>query len=807
MWQPGESHDLLLRASLLEGEAFHRAFQGWSERLDVDRVDGPSQRMFPQLFVNASRHGVKSPLMETLKRHQLQTWIRNERLLRHSEAALSSLSDAGIDWLLLKGAGVVPLVYDDWSRRPMNDLDVLVHSRDVTRARRALQRAGWHSVYPTERRTEDVLCVVHSCAFRNAEGLELDLHAHALIQCCDDRFDAELWTLSQPVELPWGTGHTPCATDHLLLAAAHGRASELFNRVVSLQWAADAMLILARGPVDFDRLLRLAHQWRLTQPLAHSLRYLAARLDAPIPAAVIAELERAGASPVERLEAMCDRISSPNLQRIGTFTAQYVRTRAGRSGSGVLDGLGTYLRHAWSLDSSWQIAPTLALKVAKNAVRIGRYYAPRPRMLRQAALLPARLARTGRGPSSPGNASEIEQRIAASVPRLERVLLQNVAPFWRTRARDDTLGGYHLNHDGVGRDLGPAPRHIIGQTGTLWFFSRLCGSPWGTDADAQAARHGYAWLRDAMWDGVHGGFFWEVHPDGRPVTTHKHGLSACSAIYALVTFASVFDDAEALELAERAFALQDAHMHDGIHGGYHAMRRRDWSDASGVEGFRHGDPDRKRCDLHLHILEACTALHRARPRPELGTRMDELLERITRADAAQPEGMTLFAADWTPLPKVRAEYGFDVKRIWVTEDAAGALDRTDPRMDALHRHLLQQVVTCGWDRRDGGLFEAGPPGRRANELYKSWWTQAELLVASLKRWCRSREARDGALYLATLDWIHDHQVDWDHGEWHEIIDRHGCSRGRKAWAWKSPLHSARAMFECLELAGRMRAGL
>lgn len=424
------------------------------------------------------------------------------------------------------------------------------------------------------------------------------------------------------------------------------------------------------------------------------------------------------------------------------------------------------------------------------------------RRFRKAFLLFHRITRAGGWPPAPDGGSEgLRARLREATPRLEHVLADCMLPFWRQRVVDRTGGGFHLHHDAAGRDLGPTPKHIIAQARTLWFFSRVHDSVWRAPTDAVAARHGFEYLRAMMWDVRDGGFVWEVGADGHPLSPHKHALAQSYAIYALARFARAFNDGEALNLARRTFELYDDRAHDPVHGGYREMLRRDWSAADGLTGYWAADPDLKLLDTHLHLLEAFAALQSVCPDPLLERRVRELLEIVTTVDATQRQGVTRFHRDWTPIPKTRVEYGFDMKRVWMTEDAARIVGVDRTAVAELHHEVFDRAMTFGWDRRDGGLFNAGRPGCLADELVKTWWTQAEALVASAWMWRATGEARYAHVFLAMLDWIEGYQVDWAHGDWHEKVDHRRRPSGRKAWAWKSPYHVTRAVLESLRLLG------
>jgi len=107
--------------------------------------------------------------------------------------------------------------------------------------------------------------------------------------------------------------------------------------------------------------------------------------------------------------------------------------------------------------------------------------------------------------------------------RLQRILLENIVPFWYPQTIDAENGGYHLNHDGRGKWLGPAGKALVTQARMVWFFSRLYNEGYGSGEHLAAARSGFEFMRDRMWDRVFGGFFWEMDTTGRIGTKpHKH---------------------------------------------------------------------------------------------------------------------------------------------------------------------------------------------------------------------------------------------------------------------------------------------
>jgi len=72
----------------------------------------------------------------------------------------------------------------------------------------------------------------------------------------------------------------------------------------SIRWVADAVMILHSSPreIDWDRLVRQAHERPLILPLRETLTYLHKVFDAPILSAVLYKLHSKSTSRMERFE-------------------------------------------------------------------------------------------------------------------------------------------------------------------------------------------------------------------------------------------------------------------------------------------------------------------------------------------------------------------------------------------------------------------------------------------------------------------------------------------------------------------------
>lgn len=398
-------------------------------------------------------------------------------------------------------------------------------------------------------------------------------------------------------------------------------------------------------------------------------------------------------------------------------------------------------------------------------------------------------------------------RPEANAERIARILERNVLPFWYPRVVDAENGGYTLHHGQHGDWLGPSPKGIVGQSRTLWFFSRLAERTPGAKHFLEAAHAGFAFLRDRLWDDIHGGFFWEVDFDGSvPLKVDKHLYGQAFGIYALSAYAHASGSSQARTMATALFGLLESRARDVTYGGYREFLRRDWSTVPDDEpDYRSGSaPTRKTQDTHLHLLEAYTAYCRLTADTVAKQRLTELVLILASTVQRTRAGVAtdVHDAGWRPLMTpayAQVVYGHELEKIWLMTQASAVVDFAPALLMPLYRSWFSSAYDNAFDRRRGGFFDRGYVGQPAHVRNKTWWVQAEGLLAAMQMFVHTGEAHFYACFCRTLDWIEAQQVDWIDGDWHRLITPAGASRGNKADNWKTPYHNGRAIVECLAL--------
>jgi len=400
---------------------------------------------------------------------------------------------------------------------------------------------------------------------------------------------------------------------------------------------------------------------------------------------------------------------------------------------------------------------------------------------------------------------------ATHIPKLQKILTENIVPFWFEKSFDRDNGGYTISFDAQGKLKQPVTKMIVTQARQVWLFARLARAGYEPRRHLQAAELGYRFLIDKMWDHTHGGFYWEVDATGdekRKPNKHLYGQSF--ALYALSEYAQASGRKDVLTFATKFFNLLEARAHDATYGGYRESFTPDWTPLPDDEPSYMGAPSGlKLMNTHLHLLEAVTTFYRASKQPLARARLLELIDIESNAVVRKNLGACTdkFERNWTPRLDgdfARVSYGHDIENIWLLIDACNAAGVSNYPFLDLYRTLFEYSLKYGYDEANGGFYYTGPFHKPADDRNKSWWVQAEVIVSALHMYEYTKDPKYLAVFEKTFELIDTKMVDWRTGEWHATITADGQPRGDKANPWKAGYHNGRAMIECLEILKNWR---
>ena len=119
----------------------------WEELLRTATLHGVSPLLYHRLGTARTSAGLPPKVLLELRRSYLHSSAQNMNLYNRLGTLLMRLQQDGIPVIPLKGAHLAEVVYGNRALRPMNDVDLLVHEKDVLRVETALLEIGF---FPTE---------------------------------------------------------------------------------------------------------------------------------------------------------------------------------------------------------------------------------------------------------------------------------------------------------------------------------------------------------------------------------------------------------------------------------------------------------------------------------------------------------------------------------------------------------------------------------------------------------------------------------------------------------------------------------
>lgn len=401
--------------------------------------------------------------------------------------------------------------------------------------------------------------------------------------------------------------------------------------------------------------------------------------------------------------------------------------------------------------------------------------------------------------------------------------LDALARFWLDRSVDTVDGGYVTSFDAEGRPGGDhRVRYLVTQARMVWAFTRFAALSADADAHLAAARHGLVYLIDHFWDADHGGWRWRVDAADGPGADAKLVYGQVFALYALATFADATGDERALRYAAATFDLLQVHAADTRHGGYLENFDRRWVPAgAGAAGG-----DRKSLDVHLHVMEAFTALAAASGRAVHERRLVEVVDVITSRciDHRQGCGGNQYTLDWRPRAPIpiantfnaerdggavpgsvdTTSYGHNLELAWLLVDADRVIGRPADAHAGLVARLAEHALAFGVDHLRGGVYRDGPHEGPALVRDKEFWQQAEALVGLLEALELTGDVRFAEAFLSTWNFVDRHVIDHARGEWRTLVDPAGRPRvAALGGPWKAAYHTGRAAIEVVRRLDRI----
>lgn len=282
-------------------------------RLKVERADAERLRCLVERFVFLTSPSLAAHLLEGLEAdgpplidpQEIERSVLLNRFRRHSALKWAELiEESGIDVVYLKGLATSLTIYPDPDIRGMQDVDLLVHERDVPRLVKLLSQQGFSFRRPEGTPLWGRINETSFHPFVSADGtVNLDIHIHPDDFPVHRSLTTEIvFDAARLVEAGGVNLRLPC-DDHLLLLAITNAARDKFGPA-SVKSLVDAVVLLAyrKATVDWAGLASLARHGgylkslRAFVVLLHRLgvraEHLPDRLNRPFRGMVALEFDR-----------------------------------------------------------------------------------------------------------------------------------------------------------------------------------------------------------------------------------------------------------------------------------------------------------------------------------------------------------------------------------------------------------------------------------------------------------------------------------------------------------------------------------
>lgn len=420
------------------------------------------------------------------------------------------------------------------------------------------------------------------------------------------------------------------------------------------------------------------------------------------------------------------------------------------------------------------------------------------------------------------------------VEKLHKMLTKDLFEKFYPYILDKINGGFLCNLTYDWRFVPPQDKMIVTQARHVWTPAKAAHFFPDDSRYLQAARHGFDFLKNAMWDKEYGGFFTMRSVTGGPSTyrnffEEKRTYGIAFAIYALAAYYELTKEKEALDLAIKGFEWIEKHAYDSIGGGYYQFLTRagkpygedeiNSSTAHDANEARYKDQNSS-----IHLLEAYTELYNVWKNDLLKTRLNELLILIRDTITTEKGYMNLFFDHkWNPISFRDAteeersknygldhvSFGHDFETAFLMLEASFTLGiENDIKTLRTAKRMMDHAIENGFDEEVGGFYDAGyyyNGSEKCTIIFegkKNWWAQAEGLNALLMF---SRIFPDELKYydhfIYQLEYVDKYLLDHDFGGWFEGgTDKEPELReGMKGHIWKACYHEGRSIMNCIRM--------
>lgn len=433
-----------------------------------------------------------------------------------------------------------------------------------------------------------------------------------------------------------------------------------------------------------------------------------------------------------------------------------------------------------------------------------------------------------------------DQKIKNSLVKIEGnltvemtgLLVNNLFDKWYPLSVDKSNGGYYTNitYDWKVEDV--QQKMIVTQARHIWTASKAAIF-FNNSIYKEAARNGFDFLKESMWDSRNGGFYQMTDAKGKisdflGFHEEKRTYGNAFGIYGLAALYELTREEKVLDFVREVFEWIESHAFDPKFKGYFQFldpqgRPFDKNSNYKTKSYDAVELGYKDQNSSIHLLEAYTELYNVWPEERLKKKLYDLLLLVRDIITTSKGYMNLFfEKDWVPVSfkespqEIRennyrldhVSFGHNYETAFLMLEASFALGiKNDTETLAVAKKMVDHAIANGWDNEKGGFYDAGYyfAGEDKCSIIqhtKNWWAQAEglnILLMMSNIFPKNRIYAD--YFERQWSYVKNYLLDNQYGGWFEggLDKEPEFKTGPKGHIWKCAYHTGRALMNCIKM--------
>ena len=386
----------------------------------------------------------------------------------------------------------------------------------------------------------------------------------------------------------------------------------------------------------------------------------------------------------------------------------------------------------------------------------------------------------------------------------EEVLTEHeqILKFWENYTIDEENGGFIGQIDSDMTKHSEADKGVILNARITWSFSAAYIYTNKTQYLKLATR-AYDYLIDKFYDHENNGVYFMIDYKGNPIVDRNQVIAVAFVTYAFSEYYIATKNEEALDYALKLFDSLETYALDKEFNGYFDAFSKEWEKLDDMRMYPGDANATKTMNANFHIMVAYANIYRAykddRVKRALKNLIEVLLDKII--DVKRGSLNLFFDTNWD-IVQSNDNYGLDIEASWLIWDAVQVLGdkKLIEQIEPIVLKIVEHCLKFGYDK-DGGMMNEGNDKDGVVNTYKSWWVQAESVIAFFNAYQMTEENKYLANSLLSWDFIKKYVIDYKYGEWFGTVakdDHEPNLEESKIGPWKCPYHNSRMGLQIAE---------